>query len=95
MNPRDQKFMNKWEKARKLGQKKYMFYTGGLWALLTGVLIKTMDLFLKPELTFQEIFLNLKFVVFMIVFFILGILLFGFVNWRINEKRYHKLMNEE
>ncbi len=79
--------MKKWEEARKLGQFKYVLLKGTLaWTVLTSSVFIILTLITNKFLINKEIlmyFLNM-----VIVFIGMGTL-FGFISWRLSEKRYH------
>ena len=88
MKPKEKKFIESWGKTRKMGMKKFMLLVGGLWGVLTAIL---MQIFKLNEMSFKEAFFSEEFAIQLIIFLIFGILLFGLIMWKINEKKYHKL----
>lgn len=92
MKPRDQKFIESWSKTRKMGMTKFMLLFGGIWGVLTAVILQ---LFKLNEMSFQEAFLSLKFAVQFIIFLVTGVLIFGLVLWKMNENKYSKLTNQD
>ena len=90
MKPKDKKFIDNWGKTRKMGMKKFMIVVGGLWGVLTAIFMQFFELL---DTSFKEAFFSKDFIIQLIIFIISGILLFGLIMWRINEKKYLKLTN--
>lgn len=88
MNPKDKKFIESWSKTRKVGMTKFMIFSGGLWGVVTAVV---MQLFELGEMTFREAYFSQNFAIQLLLFIIIGTLLFGLAMWKINEKRFLKL----
>ena len=92
MNQREEKFVNSWAKTRKMGMIKFMIFSGGLWGVLTACIMQMFEL---REMSFKDAFFSSKFAVQLSIFIIIGIVIFGLVMWKINEKKYLRLVKEE
>ena len=81
----NEKQIHKWEKTRKMGKKKFIFYYGVLfWGLLTGFLFPIIGLILfKKTLSLSDFIISL-------IIFPLGGILFGLTMWHSSEKKYQK-----
>jgi hypothetical protein len=91
MNKKDTKFIKKWDKAKKMGMTKFMIIIGGLWGILTPMLI------LVPQLkihSFSETYFSIDFAIKISVFVIFGIFGFGLILWKIGENRYLKIKKD-
>ncbi len=80
-----EKQIHKWEKTRKIGKKKFIFYYGVLfWGLLTGFLFPIIGLILfKKPLSLGDFIISL-------IIFPLGGILFGLMVWHSSEKNFQK-----
>jgi predicted permease len=91
--PTEKKFINYWSEKRKLG--KYKF------SLLYGVLYFAMPAFIFSELV-KSLFPSgnyehsvSRFIIGIIIWSLLGFYLFGFLQWRGQEKRFLELQKKE
>ena len=92
MKARDQKFMDYWEKTRGKGRRKFVLKSGLLWGVLTALFT---ELFSLREKGIMEAVFSLEFVFRLGIFLIFGILLFGFLAWKLNERKYFTLKETE
>ena len=84
--------MDYWEKTRGKGRRKFVLKSGLLWGVLTALFT---ELFSLNEKGIMEAFFSLEFVFRLGIFLIFGILLFGFLAWKLNERKYFKLKETE
>ena len=92
MTKKEQKFVTSWAKTRQIGMMKFMIFSGGLWGVLTASIIQ---MFALSEMSFKDAFFSSKFAVQLSIFIVIGIVIFGLVMWKINEKKYLRLVKEE
>lgn len=92
MKPEEKKFIESWSETRKMGMKKYMLFHGGTWGLLSVVLIQIFGL---TTSSFEAAFFSRDFAIKVILFVISGILFYGLVIWKTNEKRYFNLTKNQ
>ena len=92
MNKKKEKFVTSWAKTRKIGMMKFMIFSGGLLGILTAC---SLQLFELSEISFKDAFFSKKFAVHLSIYFIIGIAIFGLVMWKINEKKYLRLVKEQ
>ena len=91
MTSKDQRFLDSWKKATKLGRLKYALINAVFFGILTLVFSSLISFYLFKENTafeFKRIIIGL------ITFFIVGFLLYYYTNWKKNSTRYNELINK-
>lgn len=89
MRPQDEKFVAYWAPKSKMGQWRYAFYHGTCFfggMMLFGNLLFG-QLFFGNPVTWERLLVGIP------VWAIAGFFAFGWFPWRVNEKRYQKLIN--
>jgi len=88
MTVKDQKFIDNWEKVLKMGRTKYALINGFFYGILTfgmSSLIVYFGFGDKRSLETSRIVIQL------VLFFIIGFLLFYKINWKTNNIKYNSL----
>lgn len=91
MNEIDSRFIAWWQEKRKAGKWKYGFKHGVLmfaWPVYAGV-----EVFRYFTATHYQLSLS-RLVGGVVIWSILGLLSFGFIQWQSHEKRYQKLKSQ-
>jgi len=87
MNLKEEKFIKRWSKTRKIGKIKYQLIFGGTWGLFTSVFIQLLKL---ENRGLTELYFSRDFLIQLGLFLILGIFGFGLTLWKVNEKKLEK-----
>ncbi|HEX6982530.1 MAG TPA: hypothetical protein VF181_07195 [Balneolaceae bacterium] len=87
MTDYDEQFLKRWEKKREAGMPKYLFSTGGIFALAAVFAFIVIELYNN---SLKEVFSSGEAVERVITYFALG-LAFGGVMWYLNNRKYEKL----
>ena len=92
MTTKEQRFLNSWEKAIKLGRLKYSLINTLFFGIFTFVISSLINYYAFDDHT---IFETSRIVIGLTTFFIVGFLMFYFFTWKQNSKRYNDLIKKE
>ena len=90
MNNRDRQYLDWWGKTRAKGKWRYVATTGFIWGLFSGILSKLFEMIVDGK-GFAETFLTNDFLLYIVVFIVIGGFLFGLSMWYMSERKYRKL----
>jgi high-affinity Fe2+/Pb2+ permease len=86
------KRIESWEKIREKGAWRYGIIYGSIWGVFVVAFLVVINYFTKS----QRSNFSLNNLLFMIVIYVvIGILMYRFLMWRVNEKNYHKWLEQE
>ena len=85
------RFLNQWEKTRARGRWHYVLFTGLIWGVFTAIFSRLLALIFERDLTFEEQFLSLDFLLYTGMFTLIAGPLFGLFTWSLSERRYQRL----
>jgi hypothetical protein len=87
---KEQLFITFWEKQLEKGRWKYILATGLSWGTFMFVFMEIVNFFNEWRL---ETMTTGKYI-FLFIYWLVGGLLFGLINWYFSNKRYNKLKRQ-
>ena len=92
MSNSQEKFIQNWDKIRKLGKWKYILKYGFIFIILFSLISYSIDYF-KGELNSNSF--EIKNIIIKIIASIIGAFIYGLLTWYIYEARFNKLKSKQ
>ncbi len=90
MTDKEKNFIDNWSKVLKMGRIKYALINGFFYGITTFLMANLIVYFGFGDKTSLEL---PRIIIQLVLFFIVGFLLFYYINWKTNNNKYSSLMN--
>ncbi len=84
--------MQKWEITRQMGRWKYALIYGSIWGFFVSLFVFMLNYFFSFDHRKQDL---TSIIIMVSIYWLTGIILYGFIFWKTNERRYQAWKNEQ